>query len=608
MLKKSIPVMFILAGVCLLFWAIYAIKGQNIEQQQISIDQLKQQTLDYISQDKQIDANTSVKSLIANYTSDAKLPSVLWTVAEAYRNSSKFANAIELYKYIVDNPPTSNQAALAQSGIAISSVAIGNLEAAKLELEKLKIGYKSEPNISQLIFNVGDSYYWFGKFNDANSVYKYVVDKYPACDSALWATMGLAISSISNKDQNSADIYINKLSKEYAENAKLPEALYYIGTKYGYNRDYKKAISIYDDIKTKWPENTWRKNAEFETAKIGVFQYLDKNDEPNTLKAVDKLISDFNRPDLLPVVFDIAARSDWQSKYEPNNLTTQLYNRVIKQFPKSSQSDIAKICNLRNTAINFINISDDVNAFISVGTIIADFNTNPKSPEEIWRVAERYYGYAMRGIVKRQNKEIVADNFRKSILIKEKMVEELPASKYTPMALASMGLLYTQHLGEYKKGIEYLRFLINKWPDYGGLDNSYFLLGKYLEVLKTRGEVTAQEADLEIENSYKIILEKYPQSKALPYAAHRLGKIYYAKRDMTKATDYLLTAFNAAMNDKKCGEIVMMVNLLGQIYEKQGQKELAGQIYKTYVDWAEPNDVRTNPIKARMILMEGGAK
>ena len=314
MFKKSIPIILILASVCLLFLAAHAITSQNppnewrtSPESQFTIEQLKQQAIDYIKQDKQLDANSAIKTILADYAGDAKLSSVVYDVAEAYRNSSKFAKSIELFKYIVTIQPASKQAALAQSGLAISSIAIGNLESAAAELEKLKTSFASEPNISQLVFNVGDAYYWFGKFTDANSVYKYVVDKYPATDSAMWATMGLAISSISNKDQNSADIYIDKLSSEYPGNSRLQEALYYIGTKYGYNRDYKRAISIYDDIKTKWPENTWGKNAEFETAKIGVFQYLDKKDEPNTLKAVDKLTPHANKAQELNMLMSITS-------------------------------------------------------------------------------------------------------------------------------------------------------------------------------------------------------------------------------------------------------------------------------------------------------------
>lgn len=228
MLKKSIPVIFILAGVCMLFFVAHALT-KPVPQSQLSLDQLKQQAIDSIRQGNANDANSAVKAIFVNYIGDARLSSTLLSIAEAYKNSSKFSKSAELNKFIVDNMPESKEAAKAQGSFGVCLAALGDKTGAKEAIKMLKTNYASEPNLSELIFKISDGLYWISKLNyaDCNEGYLYVLNTFPKTDDwSMFAAMGLGISCAASHDFNSCQLYINNLLTDYAENPKLPEALF----------------------------------------------------------------------------------------------------------------------------------------------------------------------------------------------------------------------------------------------------------------------------------------------------------------------------------------------------------------------------------------------
>ena len=151
MIKKSIPIILILASVCLFLLSAHAITSQGTGTQ-FSIDQLKQQASDYIKQNNMSDANMVIKTILTQYLNDARQSIVVYDLAEACRNSSKFVQSIELYKFILQNYSKSSQAMPSQRGIVVCSIALRKLDMAKKELEILKSNYSADPNLSQALF------------------------------------------------------------------------------------------------------------------------------------------------------------------------------------------------------------------------------------------------------------------------------------------------------------------------------------------------------------------------------------------------------------------------------------------------------------------------
>ena len=65
---------------------------------------------------------------------------------------------------------------------------------------------------------------------------------------------------------------------------------------------------------------------------------------------------------------------------------------------------------------------------------------------------------------------------------------------------------------EYEKAIEYFQKVVDTWPNYEHADKAQFLIGECYEKLRDSGTLAESEANRLIEEVYKILLERYPDS------------------------------------------------------------------------------------------------
>lgn len=506
MLKKSVSILSILSGVFLLFLAIHSIRSQNIEQK-LTIDQLKLQAIDYIRQDKQIDANTAIKTILKDYGSDEKMPSSVYSVAEAYRNNSKFTRAIELYKNVINNQPASKEAAMAQSGLSVSLAAKGDIESSKVELENLKANYSNDPCIAQLVFSVAESMAWFKHFADSNTVYKYVLEKYPDSDWGMFSVMSLAISCVGSNDYISAEQWSKKLAADYAKNSRLPEALFYVAGRLGYGKNYDKANELYKQIITDWPEDKWAKNAALESAKLKVVQNINIKDEPNTLKAIDTQFSSYDKLDLPAILMELAAKSDSVSQYGYSELTKKLYNKVISNNPASPQAITAKLSLDRINLIseldyNNVNLTEYVNKFIY------DHNSVQGLFAEVSKISEHYQNNIVR--TPPWFSEFRADRINKMIAVCDIIIEKSPDSfnKLNAYKFAADLLRNKDSL----KSLGYYQKILDTWPDYDGTGEILYSMGECYNNMIINGIITNDEAVPLIKETFEKVAKNYPNT------------------------------------------------------------------------------------------------
>ena len=538
MIRKSIPFIFALAF-GLIGFSAYTLLSQsppspptseeNSQNINISIEQQKKSIIQYINESNSISAKAALEKLIDDYgNTDAVVPAV-YDIAEKYREKRNYWSARSAYKYIVDNFPLNAQAVFAKRGILISDIAIENLTEAKIELEKLLTNYSSEPNISQAVFEVADAYYWFKYYKEANQLYQKVIDNYPSSDYAMWAQMGLAISYIADSNDKAALEATDKLAANYASNEKLPEALTYIAGRYVWSKRYDKGLDIYSNIINKFPQSTWAEGAKFESAKVGVYTFIDANDEPNTLIAIESLINDFNdKPELPGVIYEFASRVDSQNWYEPNSLIKSIYQRIVDKFPDNPIAKKAQLSIARLNVTSLINSGDDANAFTNIDKLISDFNGLPDLPVEIDHIAQKCYNDGLR-MFHKGKLDKSSENYQKSIKVHEIIIKKLPYSDLTPISYYFAAVLYSDYLKQYQKGIDYFQKIVDTWPDFEFTWNAQYFIGFYYKILRDSGNLSPSEANPKIEQAYETFINKYSNNDLVPFAALELGHIKFMK-------------------------------------------------------------------------------
>jgi tetratricopeptide (TPR) repeat protein len=120
----------------------------------------------------------------------------------------------------------------------------------------------------------------------------------------------------------------------------------------------------------------------------------------------------------------------------------------------------------------------------------------------------------------------------------ERITQQLPPSITTPEAYYAAAVVYSQELGEYQKGIDYYQKVVDNWPDYEFAWHAQYFVGKYYEILRDSGIVSESEANSKIEQAYKAVVEKYPDSESAPSAALKLARMNFESGRRVEAVMY----------------------------------------------------------------------
>lgn len=325
-----------IAAVCLIM-----ILNSSFADVTANIEQAEALVTNYITSGKDAEASDAYQKLITDFAGNPKLPSSVYNVAETYRNASKFDKSLLIYQDLVKKWPVSSQAVWAQRGVTISNIALGKMAEAQTELNKLKQSFSSDPNITEAVFHVADAYYWFGKYGEADGVYKDVAASYPKSDFSMWAQMGLAISAIAQDKDSVAETAKDNLVANFSSNPKLPEALFYIAGRYEYSKKYDKATAIYQQISSQFSQSLQAADARFAIAKISATSLFDSGKVDECMLQVDKLISDFHSHTALAWALsrEIAEQRYFYKAFEikeQNNeaLARQYFNNAITIWEK----------------------------------------------------------------------------------------------------------------------------------------------------------------------------------------------------------------------------------------------------------------------------------
>lgn len=605
MVKKTISIIFLIAAGFLFFLAARGFTYLGPPAVNGDIDTLKNQAIQYIRQNKQIDANSAIKTLLTNYTTDAKFAAVTYELAELYRSLSKFQKALELYT-VSASVAQSNQSILySKRGEIICNIALGKLDTSNELLEKLKNDYSAvEPNkTAEVVFNIGDAHYWLlGQrgYKDANNCYLWVVQNCPESDYAAFSTMSLAICCLAGKDYKTADLYINSLYEDFAENPRQTEALFWVASRLGFDKKQEAANEIYSYLAENYPDSSWGKNSLFESSKLEVVHYVDVNDEPNTIKSIDKLINNFNRPERQTFVYEMASRIDQKNKNEPNGWTDELLNRVVAIDSNSVSGKKATANKIRLGIIGVVSSDGDINNIIlGVERITNDFNRVPDTEDNLRMICTKLTGKGHNYRIEKNEKKSV-ESFQIAIWIRQQIVTKYPNSPTHASAYYVTGVDYAQNLRDYEKGIEYFKTVVQNWPEWHRAWNAQFNIARYYEMIKARDKIKDVQYDLKIIDAYKTGVEKFSDCEAVDFGVIRIASLYYGINQFTEAAVYYEKYLGKRPDDLK-----NVILNYGDCLEKTGRKEEVKILYIEYLKTADTYDKAISVIKQRIAKLGG---
>jgi len=339
----------------------------------------------YIERGRTAEAETAYQELLAGYAGygdDNVIADAVDEVADAYRDVKKYDKALEIYSYVVDTWPRSEQAVGSHGGIARVNVALGREEAAQAAIDKLFEGFSDNEDIANAVDGVADEYREVKKYEKALELYKYVVDTWPGSEQAIGSQGCIVRINIELGDDLNAKAAVDELIAKFAGRDDIVEAVRDAANEYRDVKKYEKALELYKHVVDSWPES----EEAIESQRCIVRINIELGDDPNAEAAVDELIAKFaGRDDIAEQVHDVANEYQDVERYEK---ALELYKYVVDNWPGKRQAIWSQMGIVRL----YIGLGDDPNAETAVGKLIADFSANSDLPVVLNRIAEIYEG------------------------------------------------------------------------------------------------------------------------------------------------------------------------------------------------------------------------
>jgi tetratricopeptide (TPR) repeat protein len=199
----------------------------------------------YINDGNEPAADAAFNKLLAVFSQQTTLPKEIYHVADAYSKAGRYDKAGQLYQYVIDSYPDSNNVMLAKAGMAKLNIILGNEAVADATVNDLIADFNDEPNLPQAIFQIGEEYY-YKAMADANQ------GRIDQADANFVKTVSVW----------------DRIIKQLPESNSPPvqDAYYFAAYCYGQLGEYEKAIQYWQKIVDAWPDYGYAWHAHFRMA------------------------------------------------------------------------------------------------------------------------------------------------------------------------------------------------------------------------------------------------------------------------------------------------------------------------------------------------------
>ena len=201
------------------------------------------------------------------------------------------------------------------------------------------------------LYGIGETCRFLKKYEDANSIYEQLAERYPESSYAGKAQLEIsemaALSLIETEDKAAAESAVNEITEDFNDQSGLAASLYNIAERYDLSRKFEDANNVYRQIVEEHPDSSQADNARLRLAKLGIVFAINSGKDDTVGTALDNLIADFNsHPGLATAVFMVGEQYYYKAFEDPNKCLTvkseeslvnaqEIWERIITGLPVS---------------------------------------------------------------------------------------------------------------------------------------------------------------------------------------------------------------------------------------------------------------------------------
>jgi len=327
-------------------------------------------------------AKSAVDGLLVSFSGHQDIVNVVDDIAGEYRSCGKYAEAVEMYKYIVTNHGDNPEAIGAQARLVKVYISLDDELAANQVSDELPAKFAGSSELSSRVCEVADCFHRFGKFEKAKQLYQRVTEMALSVEDeyAICAQKGMATAAIRLGDSAGAESAITKLKTDFAVNSRLAQALNDVAGEYRETNEFDKAGELYKYVISNWPDGEEALFAQMRLVKT----YNGQGNITATDEDFNKLLRDYKNHEKI----DEAAceLGDYFSAHQQREKARQGYKYVVDNCSGSHYMRQA----LSGLAQTDIYLGDDAAAQVAIEKLKAGFASDEKIARDICRIGACY--------------------------------------------------------------------------------------------------------------------------------------------------------------------------------------------------------------------------
>jgi len=408
--------------------------------------------------------------------------------------------------------------AAAQMDVVISNLELGNYAEAEAETKKLIVDFAGHPHLPDVLYQVANEYQGRQIHEQAQKLYKYIIDKLPESEYVILSRVSIIMSDIGLGNYANAQTAIDKLILDFNGHPALPGEIYRIASYlYWGEKRYEDARRLYKSVLEKWSESEQAMWAQAGIASVDI----SNRDYPSARAAIKKLLDNYkDHKDLAAARFQLGSDYCRAGKYKE---AQELYKQISEEHPGSEVGALARV----GLGKIKLCLGGDEDARVIFDRVLADYAGRPILLEAMEMMASAYYNEALR--MKKQGLDEQAKSYyQKTIVEFKRIMPQLPKTDDKAAEICYFSGVCYSRLGQHQKAIEYYRKVVDNWPDYKYAWHVQFMIGRTYKYLKETGAISESEADSAILAAYERVIQNYPDCPAAKAARGWLN--YYHKK------------------------------------------------------------------------------
>ena len=308
MYKNPFLTVWIFLGLLLSQYSNTCLAG-DIKQAQTSIITL-------IDSGQKESAQTNIDKLLADYSRDPDLPSVIYEIAGCYDLRRKTSSARQLYLFLTSHFPASvyaDKARLDQVRLDVEAeIDAGNFPAAAASVEQMMAENPDNIHLFEILYHIAGRYEKCRRIDSARALYSRILESFPQDEQSSKTRLDIArldVHLLTVSDRlDLARSSVDKLISDNSKNKYLAAALFNIAKGCADQYEYDEAKALYGRLINLFPENKYTSWARQEITKLNVYTAIDSDELSVASSLVEQYIKDNQADSYFPTVLYSIAR------------------------------------------------------------------------------------------------------------------------------------------------------------------------------------------------------------------------------------------------------------------------------------------------------------